>query len=100
MKKLRIFIIIISFLIFYHTTNADSWMPFTIQRYVSPNKKYEVFLDNKKHAKLFKIAEQCQLILEFEVPVLPRSAYVPNNGRFFVIVDTYGGNNEEIRKNI
>lgn len=95
-KSLVYVFIIAAGLVFSCTAaQADSWMPFKLQRYVSLNNKYEVMVSENRNARLFKIGNPCVFVWETVLSSLPRSAYVSDNGKYFVIIDAYGGNSKE-----
>lgn len=79
-------IIVIFSLSLCHFANAQRiFIPF--EREVSPNNEYEVIIYNeRKHGKVFKIYEQCNLMWEFKVPDFLVAAHVSNDGRHVVLI--------------
>ena len=75
--------------------NADTWEPFTTERYISSNREYEAIVTDDKEAKVFEIADRCNLVWQTTLPDLPQSAYVSDDGECFAVVDTYGGNSPD-----
>lgn len=90
-----VFTMAMGFVLYCTVAQADSWRPFKLQRYVSLNNKYEVMVSESRTARLFLIGNPCVFVWETVLSNLPRSAYVSDNGKYFAIIDTYGGNSPE-----